>query len=72
MNRLVKEAESKVNVTLEEARSVRDTMDRVLAAWTSYKCWSSSLQVFLEQQMETEVMNKQVYESCVSHWSSLH
>lgn len=58
MNRQVKEAESEVAVSTEEAGTLRGTMDRVRVAWESYKHHLHSLQVFLGQtQAGKKVLN---------------
>lgn len=53
MSRQVREAEKEAERTGEAAVAVRDTLDRVLAEWESYKECSYSLQVFLEGQTQT-------------------
>ncbi|XP_062858585.1 nesprin-2a [Trichomycterus rosablanca] len=68
VSRLVKEAETKVKVSTEDANSVRDIMDRVLTAWKSYKNYSASLQIFLEQQGRSEMETEASHD--LSEWSS--
>lgn len=54
VNRHVKEADSETGVSTEAAESVRSTMERVLAAWESYKDCLYLLQVWLGQEKQSE------------------
>lgn len=54
VNRQVKEADSEAGVSTEAAESVRSTMERVLAAWESYKDCLYLLQVWLGQEKQSE------------------
>ncbi|XP_036438507.1 LOW QUALITY PROTEIN: nesprin-2 [Colossoma macropomum] len=68
VSRQVKETEREIEVSVEEAAAVKDTMGRVLAEWESYKDCSYSLQVFLEGQ--TQTAGKEQTSCSLSEWSS--
>lgn len=50
VNRQVKEIEDEVRASTEATEAVRGTMERVLAAWESYKDCLYLLQVWLDQE----------------------
>ncbi|KTG32142.1 hypothetical protein cypCar_00008447, partial [Cyprinus carpio] len=54
VNRQVKEADSETGVGTEAAEAVRSTMERVLAAWVSYKDCLYLLQACLGQEGQSE------------------
>ncbi|KTF74081.1 hypothetical protein cypCar_00023655, partial [Cyprinus carpio] len=54
VNRQVKEADSEAGVSTEAAEAVRSTMERVLAAWESYRDCLYLLQVWLGQEKQSE------------------
>ncbi len=54
VNKQVKEADSEAGISTEDAESVRSTMERVLAAWESYKDCLYLLQVWLGQEKQSE------------------
>lgn len=67
VNRQVKEAESEAAVSTEEADTVRGTMDRVLAAWDSYKHCLHSIKVFLgQEQAGSKVLNQPAHRLYIS------
>ncbi|XP_049338084.1 nesprin-2 isoform X3 [Astyanax mexicanus] len=68
VSRQVKEAEREAEVSAEAAFAVRETLERVLAEWESYRDCSHSLQLFLEGQSQTTGTEQA---SCsLSEWSS--
>lgn len=60
VNRQVKEADSETGVSTEAAEVVRSTMERVLAAWESYKDCLYLLQVWLGQEGQSQAQVKEV------------
>jgi len=60
VNREVKEADSETGVSVEAAEVVKSTMERVLAAWESYKDCLYLLQVWLGQEGQSQAQGKEV------------
>ncbi|XDV42021.1 hypothetical protein PO909_010774 [Leuciscus waleckii] len=72
VNRQVKEAESETGVSAEAAEVVRSTMERVLAAWESYKDCLYLLQVWLGQEGQSQAQGKEQkhFSASLNEWSS--
>ncbi|XP_052390559.1 nesprin-2 isoform X4 [Carassius gibelio] len=72
VNRQVKEANSETGVSTEAAEAVRSTMERVLAAWVSYKDCLYLLQVWLGQEGQSEEQGQEHkhFSSCLNEWRS--
>ncbi|KAF4099427.1 hypothetical protein G5714_019553 [Onychostoma macrolepis] len=70
VNRQVKEADSETGVSTEAAESVRSTMERVLAAWESYKNCLYLLQVWLGQEKLAEAQEHKHFSSSLNEWRS--
>ncbi|XP_016149734.1 nesprin-2-like [Sinocyclocheilus grahami] len=70
INRSVKEADSETGVSTEAAEAVRSTMDRVLAAWESYKDCLYLLQVWLGQEKKSEAQEHKHFSSSLNEWRS--
>ncbi|XP_059369612.1 nesprin-2-like [Carassius carassius] len=68
VNRLVKEADSETGVSAEAAEAVRSTMERVLAAWESYKDCLYLLQVWLGQEKQSEAQEHKHFSSSLNEW----
>ncbi|XP_067239734.1 nesprin-2-like isoform X8 [Chanodichthys erythropterus] len=72
VNRQVKEADSETGVSTEAAEVVKSTMERVLAAWESYKDCLYLLQVWLGQegQSQAQVKEQKRFSAKLNEWSS--
>ncbi|XP_043093802.1 nesprin-2 isoform X3 [Puntigrus tetrazona] len=70
VNRQVKEADSETGVSTEAAEAVRSTMERVLAAWESYKDCLYLLQVWLGQEKQVEAQEHKHFSSSLNEWRS--
>ncbi|XP_077075807.1 nesprin-2a [Siphateles boraxobius] len=72
VNRQVKEADSETGVSAEAAEVVRSTMERVLAAWESYKDCLYLLQVWLGQEGQSQDQGKEEkhFSTSLNEWSS--
>ncbi|KAK7133211.1 hypothetical protein R3I94_015172 [Phoxinus phoxinus] len=72
VNRQVKEADSETGVSAEAAEVVRSTMERVLAAWESYKDCLYLLQVWLGQEGQSQAQGKEQkhFSASLNEWSS--
>ncbi|KAK2883496.1 hypothetical protein Q8A67_017133 [Cirrhinus molitorella] len=72
VNRQVKEAYSETGVSTEAAEAARSTMERVLAAWESYKDCLYPLQVWLgqEEQSEAQGQEHKHFSSSLNEWRS--
>uniref|UniRef100_A0A9J7Z0W8 Calponin-homology (CH) domain-containing protein n=1 Tax=Cyprinus carpio carpio TaxID=630221 RepID=A0A9J7Z0W8_CYPCA len=72
VNRQVKEADSETGVGTEAAEAVRSTMERVLAAWVSYKDCLYLLQACLGQEGQSEEQGQEHkhLSSSLNEWRS--
>ncbi|XP_016380976.1 nesprin-2-like [Sinocyclocheilus rhinocerous] len=72
VNRQVKEADSETGVSTEAAEAVRSTMERVVAAWVSYKDCLYLLQVWLGQEGQSEAHGQEDkhFSSNLNEWRS--
>ncbi|XP_051500897.1 nesprin-2-like [Myxocyprinus asiaticus] len=68
VNRQVKEVENETGVWTEAVDAARGTMERVLAAWESYKNCLYLLQVWLGQEGQLQTEGKE--QKHLSEWSS--
>ncbi|XP_052441872.1 nesprin-2-like isoform X3 [Carassius gibelio] len=68
VNRRVKEADSETGVSAEAAEAVRSIMERVLAAWESYKDCLYLLQVWLGQEKQSEAQEHKHFSSSLNEW----
>ncbi|XP_056337477.1 nesprin-2a [Danio aesculapii] len=72
VNRQVKEADSETRASTDAAESVKSTMERVLGEWESYKNCLYRLQVWLGQESQTQIPEKEQkrFSSSLNEWST--